>query len=194
MKRIPLLTNEAGNVVRLEDVATVKIALQSPPSNMVVVNDEPAVVVAARIMRGQKIDNWSDGVNAVVKQFEQQLPSNLKVTQFFDQTEYTTLRLNSLRNSLLMGAIFVAAVLLVTLGYRAAIIVTLVLPLVLLTAVATLNYMDYALHQISIIGLIVALGLVVDNAIVIVSAMQRRIALGDNIVDAIEIVVRHYWV
>lgn len=182
-----------GQVVQLEDVAQVRKGVRSPETEMARSNGRPAVLIAARIANGLQIDVWMSDVRATLDRFSAKQPVGLSHELVFDQSEYTAKRLTSVAKNMAIGIILVFAVLLITVGLRAAFIVALVLPLVSLAAIATMNLINLPLHQMSLTGLIVALGLLVDAAIVMTDEIGKRLAIGMRRVDAVEESVRRLW-
>jgi multidrug efflux pump subunit AcrB len=105
-------------------------------------------------------------------------PWGMEITLVFDQSRYTAERLAEVAGNMALGMALVVGVLFLTLGWRSAIIVAMVLPVVTLASLATLNAMAVPIHQMSVTGLIVALGLMVDAAIVTTDEVGKRIAAG----------------
>ncbi|NJK89353.1 MAG: efflux RND transporter permease subunit [Myxococcales bacterium] len=130
----------------------------------------------------------------MVDAFASELPGGVKVEHFFDQTGYTSSRLFDLQMNMLQGLIIVVVVLFLTLGARAAAVVSLTLPVVVLGSVGVLRLLGVPIHQMSVTGLIVALGLLVDNAIVMTDAVQQRLVRGEKRRDAVKDASRVLWV
>jgi multidrug efflux pump subunit AcrB len=99
----------------------------------------------------------------------------MEIELVFDQSRYTAERLRRSRWNMASGMALVVGVLFLTLGWRSAIIVATVLPVVTLASVATLNALGVPIHQMSVTGLIVALGLLVDAAIVMTDEVGKRV-------------------
>lgn len=189
---IPLQGDE-GRMVRVGDVAHVSKGVRSPDTEMARSDGRPAVLVAARIGTGLQVDVWMDDVRATLDRFAAKQPVGLSQELVFDQSEYTAERLTAVATNMAIGVALVIAVLLMTVGLRAALIVALVLPLVSLAAVATMNLIGLPLHQMSLTGLIVALGLLVDAAIVMTDEIGKRLADGMRRIDAVAESVRRLW-
>lgn len=108
----------------------------------------------------------------------------------FDQSRYTAERLASVGVNMAQGVALVVIVLFFTLGWRAALIVAMVLPVVTLASLATLNALGVPIHQMSVTGLIVALGLLVDAAIVMADEVGQRLQAGLSRLEAVAESVR----
>ena len=193
IRKIPLLNDSKGGVVRLGDIAQVSKQLQWPAQEIAIVDDQYAVVVSTRMLPNLRIDKWSAQVDDVVAPFNLQLPSSLTTEVLFDQSQYTEDRLQGLVENILIGFSIIALVLLVTLGWRAALIVTLSLPLTVLFTLTVMNYYGLPIHQMSVTGLVVALGIMVDNAIVMADTIQKRRQQGFSASAAVQGAVKHLW-
>lgn len=180
---IPLAAGGFG--ARLGDVAVVQRQLQTPADTLALSQGRPAVLVAAVVRDGAQVDRWMALVHEDVAALSRDLPRGLEVAVVFDQSVYTGQTLRDVGVNLLLGMALVLVVLSFTLGLRAAAVVGLMLPLVSLATLASFMYLGLPLHQMSLTGLIVALGLVVDNAIVTTDTVRRRLSLGDDREEAV---------
>ncbi len=174
VRNIPLHVDENGFVARVSDVATVARGARNPQTEIALVDGEPAVIVAARMQADRRVDRWTADINSRVEQFESQLPSNIKVQQLFSQKGYTDLRLSDLLQSLAFGFVLILLVLLVTLGSRSALLVAMALPLTSLLTLTMMRMTEIPINQMSITDLNVALGIMVDNAVVMVDAIAQQ--------------------
>jgi multidrug efflux pump subunit AcrB len=130
---------------------------------------------------GENIFQVLDGVRAAQAAFEtRELPAAITLDEVFDQSESVQNRVNGFFFNLLQGILLVGGVILLALGFRASTIVMLAIPLSIFIAIWGLDLTGYGLQQISIVGLVIALGLLVDDAIVITEnvARYRRKGLG----------------
>jgi len=193
IRQIPLLNDSKGGVVRLGDIAKISKKLQWPAQEIALVDGQYAVVVSTRMLPNLRIDKWSTQVDEIVAGFNLQLPSSLTTEVLFDQSQYTEDRLQDLVDNILIGFSIIAVVLLVTLGWRAALIVTLSLPLTVLFTLTVMNYYGLPIHQMSVTGLVVALGIMVDNAIVMADTIQKRRQQGLTASAAVQGAVKHLW-
>ena len=193
IEEVPIVRQDSGAILRVGDVATVERSAVDPPSDLVLVDGSPAVVIAARIEPNRRVDRWSDDLAAALADFDTQLPVGVELDVRFDQAHYTEARLTTLVGNLLIGAGIVVSVLFVTLGWRAALIVTAALPLSSLATLAVLNGLGIPIHQMSVTGLIVALGLLVDNAIVVTDAIRARRARGEPVIPSVAATLRRLW-
>ncbi|MEM8787972.1 MAG: efflux RND transporter permease subunit [Pseudomonadota bacterium] len=175
---IVLREDAAGRVVRVGDIASITRGPREPAPSIAIADGRPAVLIAARIADGQQVDLWMGDVRAALGAFEATVPDAIAVRQVFDQSAYTFDRLAEVGTNMAIGVALVVAVLFLTLGVRAALIVAMVLPIVGLATLATMNILGIPIHQMSVTGLIVALGLLVDAAIVMTDEIGRRLRAG----------------
>jgi len=184
IRAVPLHGADA-RIVRVGDVAQVSRSVRTPASEAALNDGQPAILVATRLSEDLQVDVWMADVQRTLDAFAASLPTGLSHELVFDQSGYTIERLTSVGTSMAIGVALVIAVLVVTVGLRAALIVALVLPLVSLAAVATMNLIGLPLHQMSLTGLIVALGLLVDAAIVMTDEIGKRLRAGQARIEAV---------
>jgi multidrug efflux pump subunit AcrB len=193
IRRIPLSRGVGGSVLTLGDIAETRRTVQSPAEDLAIADGKAAVIVAAQLATGQRYDVWAERAKAAVAQFEADLPDGLALDTVFDQTVYTEARLDTLQGNLFAGFAIVVTVLLVTLGIRSALIVSLTLPLVCLGAIFVMRFLGVPIHQMSVTGLIVALGLLVDNAIVMTDAIRSKRLEGMGPLESVQASLDHLW-
>ena len=193
IRDVPVAVGAGGRVLRVGDLASVTRGVTDPPSDLAIVNGAASVVVAAQIAEGIAFDEWSSAADVVVARFAETLPHGIEMTTIFDQADYTRARLTDLIRNLATGLSLVVIVLFVTMGWRSAVIVSATLPLVSFASIAVLRLMSVPIHQMSVTGLIVALGLLVDNAIVVTDAIRERRLRGVSASQAVREAIGHLW-
>ena len=182
---VPVRTGEDGELVRLGDVATVEKTVTDPPSERATVTGRPGVLVAARMQSGLRVDRWAEDAHAALAAFGATLPTGIELEVLFDQRGYTDDRLALLTENLALAAVLVLLVVFVTMGWRSGLLVGAALPLTVLSVLALLRILGVPLHQMSVTGLIIALGLLIDNAIVMADELRHRLDAGDSVADAV---------
>ena len=178
LRRVVVREDAAGRAVLLGDIASVTRGAREPAVETALHRGETAILVSAKLEEGLQVDRWMARVQARVERFVASLPVGLQVELVFDQSRYTVERLHVIVVNMAQGMALVILVLFLTLGWRSALIVALALPVVTLASVATLKALGVPIHQMSVTGLIVALGLLVDAAIVMVDAIRERLRRG----------------
>lgn len=178
LRAVVLREDADGRVTLLGDVARITRGPRLPLAEAALFQGQPAILISAKLSEGLQVDRWMGDIHSAVAAQAEALPWGLSIAPVFDQSRYTTERLAEVGLNMAMGVLLVVAVLFVTLGWRAALIVAMVLPVVSLASVATLNALSVPIHQMSVTGLIVALGLLVDAAIVMTDEVGKRLRAG----------------
>jgi multidrug efflux pump subunit AcrB len=167
-----------GKVVLLKDVANVSFQYEEQ-KHIVRLNGNRAVLVTAAQKSGENITNTQKAYLPVIEEFKKTLPKNIELIHHFDQAENVRRRLSGLGLDFMI-AIGLVLITLLPLGWRAALIVMVAIPLSLGLGVVSLNFMGFSLNQLSIVGLVVALGLLVDDSIVVVENIERWLREGHS--------------
>ncbi|WP_068114800.1 efflux RND transporter permease subunit [Tropicimonas marinistellae] len=178
LRGIPLRQGADGAVLKLGDVAEISRGPRAPAEELALVDGRPAVLVGVLAQDGVQIDRWLAFVRQELAASADSVPVGITETLLFDQSTYTLDRLADVGTNMAIGVAIVVGVLFLTLGVRAAAIVAIVLPVVSLATLATMNIIGLPIHQMSVTGLIVALGLLVDAAIVMTDEVRKRLEGG----------------
>ncbi|HSL72284.1 MAG TPA: efflux RND transporter permease subunit [Longimicrobiales bacterium] len=172
----------AGQLVRLGDVAEVSWGY-ADRTHIARFNGKRAVFVTARQNPEFNIAVVRDGIYRELDQFEPTLPKNIKLERGFDQSENVSRRLSRLGEDFLI-AIGLVLLTLLPLGPRASAIVMISIPLSLAMGVALMYATGFSINQLSIVGAVIALGLLVDDSIVVVENISRFLREGYSRRDA----------
>ena len=194
IRAIPLQAGAEGQVARLGDVATVTKAVQDPPTDLALVNGYGAIALAAKVDSAERVDLWAVQARAVLDDFRAELPQGIDLAIVLDQSQYVQQRLNGVVSNLILGSLLVIGVSLLILGWKSALLVGLALPLTTLTVFGTMQVLGVPLHQMSVTGVIIALGLLIDNAIIVVDEVQGRLRAGIGPGEAVSQTVGHLLV
>jgi multidrug efflux pump len=194
IRRTPLLTFENGGSLQLQDVATIYRGEPDSPSEYAIIDGQRGVAVAARMLPDRRGDHWTEALQNEVAAFAKTLPEEIAMQELFVQERYNDVRLSELINNIFLGFTFIFVILLYTLGWRSAVIVAVSLPLTMLFSLACMRFFDIPIHQMSVTGLIVALGIMVDNAIVVVDIVMRNRRQGYSAIAASLKALKHLWV
>ncbi len=175
IRQIPINFGNNGQFIPLKDIATISKGITEPANELALINGYPGIAIAVHVRSKQRLDLWSKAAQQKIAEFRAELPSSIGLPIIFAQTGYVETRLNALIINLLLGAALVFGVTVVMMGWRSALIVGSALPLSVLMVFGWMNWLDIPLHQMSITGLIVALGILIDNAIVMVDEVAGRL-------------------
>ncbi len=191
--RVPLVTGADGSVLTVDDVANVRRGWRTPETEIALVEGRRSVLVAARVSSGVRVDQWAERANAVVSSFEADRAGGVRVDRVFEQEPYTSARLAILAENLLAGAGVIMLAVFVIMGIRPAVIVATALPLVVAVVMFGWQLSGGAIQQMSIFGMIIALGLLIDNAIVMTDEVTTYKSRGATPVAAVGQAVRHLF-
>jgi multidrug efflux pump subunit AcrB len=171
-----------GKNILLRDVADAFVTFDET-THITRLNGHRCVFVLAAQKPGLNISNTQKKYKPVLEAFKAKLPSNIDMIHHFDQAENVNSRLSGLGMDFLI-AILLVSITLLPLGFRAATIVMISIPLSLAIGLVLLNLLGISLNQLSIVGLVVALGLLVDDSIVVVENIERWMREGHSRFDA----------
>ncbi len=175
IRGVPLRADN-GSLVTVGDVAEVSWA-NNQRAHITRYNGERAVFVSARARLGESIFPVLDAVEARIDAFEATLPDNITLHRGFNQSETVEHRLGTLGRDFAIAILLVLLTLL-PLGFRASVVVMVSIPLSLAIGVVVLHAMGYSLNQLSIAGFVLALGLLVDDSIVVTENIARHLREG----------------
>ena len=181
IKRTIVFSNTGKNIY-LEDIASVYFDF-APETDITRLNGHRCVFVTAAQKPGENISTTQKAYLPVINAFKKTLPSNIDLQLSFDQASNVNRRLGGLGEDFLV-AILLVSITLLPLGLRAAIVVMISIPLSLAIGIVLVNLAGFNLNQLSIVGLVVALGLLVDDSIVVVENIERWIREGHTKMEA----------
>ncbi len=176
IRAIVIKPTPQGNVVHLNDIALIRMST-AEETHIARFNGQPAVWVVTALKDRKNIVQNRSAVQKALDEFEPTLPDHIKMETSFDQEKNVRRRLYGLGTDFAIAVSLVLLTLL-PLGTRAALVVMISIPLSLAIGLAFLNYAGYTLNQLSIVGLVIALGLLVDDSIVIVENIERFMRMG----------------
>jgi len=178
-----VIYNANGKIIYLKDVA--EVSYRSEMVNHITrVNGHRGVLVTAAMKDGVNIAKVQGEFFPVLDEFSNGLPANIRLVKTFDQAKMVSQRLEHLGFDFGL-AILLVAITLLPLGFRASLMVMISIPLSLAIGLIALNLLGFSLNQLSIVGLVVALGLLVDDSIVVVENIERWLREGHSRMDAV---------
>lgn len=181
VRRVPVLA-QGGSVIRVGDLAGVGWAT-AEAEHVTRFNGHRALLLTATAREGADVGTITDAVQAKLAAFERRLPGSVRMERGFLQAHNVDARLNGLYRDFLL-ALAIVALTLLPLGMRAAGVVIFAIPLSLLTGLAIIQLLGFGLNQLSITGFILSLGLLVDDSVVVVENIARRLRSGEDRVTA----------
>jgi CzcA family heavy metal efflux pump len=175
-----------GKPVYLRDVALIKDSFKDPLTRSRI-NEDKSVTIAVSKRSGENIVRVTDEVKQIVDDMRPQLPQTLKIDLTADMSNDVRLMVADLENNIISGLILVLCVILVFIGGQSAIFVALAIPYSMFITFALLTGFDVTLNMVVLFSLILALGMLVDNGIVIVENIYRHMQQGKTRQDAARI-------
>ena len=169
-----------GRLIRLRDIATVRRAYSDPPQPMFRVNGKPAIGLAIAMRDGGDILALGRNVKQAVDEAIADLPLGIDATLVSDQPVVVRTAIGEFMESLWQAIAIIMAVSIVSLGFRAGAVVALSIPLTIAIIFPIMEGLGIDLQRISLGALIIALGLLVDDAMTTVDVMTSRMAAGDS--------------
>ncbi len=191
IRGVPLLQRPDGSALRVGDVAKVSKGIADPQPTLATINNSRTIMVSAIVTPGIRVDQWAIAAKEKLARVQDQAPSDISIDIIFDQVKYTNARLGELTTNLGFSSLIVFLVLFLVMGWRAAFVVGLALPLTVCCVLILFNLYAIPLHQMSVTGLVISLGLLIDNAIVVVDEFDQNRANGESRLDAMEHALKH---
>ncbi len=172
-----------GKNVVLKDVAKVHFDYEEN-KHITRLNGHRCILIDAAQKKGYNLAQTQQMYLPVIEKFKKTLPKNIELVDYFDQAKIVNKRLSGLAEDFLIAILLVTLTLL-PLGRRATTIVMISIPLSLAIGLVMLNFLGFNLNQLSIVGLVVALGLLVDDSIVVVENIERWLREGHSRTEAV---------
>ncbi|MDC5819591.1 efflux RND transporter permease subunit [Vibrio europaeus] len=185
---------DTGNLIRLKDVATITRGIQEKPSNVVTFNGKPAINLAISFGAGVNVVEVGKALETELEALENIRPAGVEINYFYNQSAEVEKSVDDFIVSLGQAVAIVIIVLLFAMGLRSGIIIGAVLLLTVMGTFILMKQNDVELHRISLGALIIALGMLVDNAIVVVEGILVGLKRGKTKVQAaVDIVKQTQW-
>jgi multidrug efflux pump subunit AcrB len=169
-----------GRLIRLRDIATIRRGYQDPPQPLFRVNGKDAIGLAIAMREGGDILALGRNVQQAIKEITADLPIGIEPVLVADQPDVVDHAIGDFTTSLWQAIAIIMAVSFLSLGVRAGLVVALSIPLTLAVVFPIMQFFHIDLQRISLGALIIALGLLVDDAMSTIDVMTARLAAGDT--------------
>ncbi len=173
-----------GSTIQLGDIATVTRGTIDPPDRVHRYNGKDAVILGMVMAKGFNVTNVGDELHHTMKEVQASLPIGVEIGQISDQPEIVKHSISEFVEALGEALGIVLIVSFISIGWRAGLVVAFTIPLVLTATFAVMYTMGIDLQRISLGALIIALGLLVDDAMIAVEMMERKLEEGLPKLDA----------
>ncbi len=179
------IPGKVGQVSYLKDIAKITRGYADPPQSPVFYNGKPAIVLSVSMVDQFDSFEFARKLKTQVGQIESTLPIGYKFDYITFQTNEISTAINGVMSNLYQTIAIVLIVVMVFLGWRTGLLVGAMVPLVMLTSMLVMRFLGIELERMSLATLIIALGLLVDNGIVIAEEIGRRLTLGEDRLSAV---------
>lgn len=170
--------------IRLGDIATVTQGYADPENSMMYYNGKPAVGIAVSMSPGGNVLHLGENLQAKISHWQQQLPLGLEIGEVTNQPEVVNEAIGEFTRTLFEAIGIVLLVSFLALGWRSGMVVALSIPVVVAATFITLHYFGIELQKVSLGALIISLGLLVDDAMIVIEMMQRKLEDGYERIEA----------
>jgi multidrug efflux pump subunit AcrB len=170
-----------SQVLALKDITTVKKGYINPPKQKVRINGKDAISLHVSLKKGANIIKLGKELDIVLAEWKDKLPIGLEVSRLASIDTYIDLKISDFIGNLLQAIAIVLAVMLFFLGIRTGLVIASLIPIVTITTLMIMGLIDIGLNQISLAALIMALGMMVDNAIVVAESVMVKMEEGISV-------------
>ena len=191
ISEIPIKVFNQNELVRLGDIANVSKRPVTPVEEIMLIDGKRTAMVAISGTMSQRVNEYVSGADKIVDKLNKELPDEIFIKKIYDESSYTAAKFSELYTSFSLAIFFVLSFSLFFLGLRSAIVVTAILPFSVSLVLFGCNLIGLPLHMTSMSGIIIALGLLIDNGIIVVEDYKHRRSLGLSPNAAIKVSVNH---
>jgi multidrug efflux pump subunit AcrB len=178
IKQMLVPVGNGSQLVYLGDITTVKKGTIDPPKQLVTVNGQPAISLHISLKEGANIIQLGTDLNAVILEWEGRLPVGLELKRLSSLDTYIDNKINDFIINLIQSISIVLLVMLIFLGIRTGSIIASLIPMVTIMTLMLMGVIDMGLNQVTLAALIMALGMMVDNAIVVAETIMVKMEKG----------------
>ena len=172
-----VLLSVGGNTVRLKDVARLERGYEDNDS-YVRTNGRKAMVLSIEMSRGYDITKYGADVGRAIERVKSRLPAGVEIFRIADQPQAVSASINGFMRDFGLAVVAVIAVTMLLLPLRVAAVAAITIPICIFIAIGILNIMGIELQTVSLAGLVVVLGMVVDNAIIVIDSHLEKLDHG----------------
>lgn len=169
---------DGSRVVYLSDITTVKRGYIEPASSIVHVNGKPAIALSISLKEGANIISMGKKVNQIIEMWNNKLPVGLTIVRLASMDHYVQKSIDNFIGNLLQSIVIVMGVMLFFLGFRTGLVVAGLIPIVTVMTLMLMGIIGMGLNQVTLAALIMALGMMVDNAIVVSESIIVKMGQG----------------
>ena len=177
---------DTEDVISLRDVAVIERGYIDPPSKTAYFNGKPAIVFGISMLEGYNLLEFSPRVLNVISEIQETMPFGYHIDIATYQADVVQATINGVSINVIQTLVIVLFSVIIFLGFRTGFIVGSIVPTVMLITLALMNFYDLQLERMSLATLIIALGLLVDNGIVVAEDFMKRLENGISRIEALK--------
>ncbi len=173
-----------AEMVKLGDITRIRFGYETPQPHMIKVNGKKGLVIAVHLKEGANLTKLGEKIDEKIKIYNTTFPIGVSIERIASQDHYVNGRINDFVSNVIQSTVIVMLVMLLFLGFRTGMVVASLIPLTMLLSLLLMNILDVGLNQVTLASLIVALGMLVDNSIVVSESIMVKIEKGIAAKDA----------
>ncbi len=178
IRNMLISVGNGSQLVKLGDITNVTQSYIDPPSQVVRVNGREAITLHVNLKENKNVVYLGEAVNQVVTEWEERLPVGLELVRVSSLDDYINVKVSDFMVNLVESITIVLVVMLLFLGIRTGLIIASLIPIVTITTLMVMGLINMGLNQVTLAALIMALGLLVDNAIVVAETILVKLDQG----------------
>lgn len=178
IKGMLISVGNGSQLVKLGDITRISRGYIDPPTQQVRINGQKAISLHINLKKNANIIELGQEVNAIVERWQERLPVGLELNRVSSLDSYIEVKVNDFIINLMQSIAIVLLVMLVFLGMRTGLVIASLIPIVMIMTLMIMGIMDIGLNQVTLAALIMALGMLVDNAIVVAETIMVKIEVG----------------
>lgn len=194
LKNIIVSTDNQGTLVYLQDIATITRDYQTPITEELRYNGQPAIGFGISNVTGANVVEMGEAIDNKLKELENQRPIGIEIHEYYHQGKVTQAAVDNFALNVLAALVIVLVTLVFFMGIKSSVIIGAVLLFTIAATLATMDLAGIPMHRISLGALIIALGMLVDNAIVVTEGILVGTQKGEDKLKVVkEIIDRSIW-
>ncbi|MBW1296051.1 efflux RND transporter permease subunit [Aquimarina litoralis] len=178
IREMLIQVGNGSQLVKLGDITKVSKGYIDPPNQKVRINGKDAISIHVNLKENSNIIALGQEVNTILKKWQKQLPVGLELSRISSMDTYIDVKVNDFLVNLIESIVIVLVVMLIFLGVRTGVVIASLIPIVMIATLMVMGLIDMGLNQVTLAALIMALGMLVDNAIVVAETIMVKMEQG----------------
>ena len=184
IRKMLIPVGDGTQMVYLSDITKITKGYKEPSTQIVRVNSKNAISLHVNLKEGANIIALGEEINLVIDKWQSRLPVGLEITRLASMDTYIDFKIDAFIVNLLQSIVIVLIVMLLFLGLRSGLVIASLVPIVVITTLMIMGVIGIGLNQVTLAALIMALGMMVDNAIVVAETIMVKMEQGKSAKDA----------